>query len=99
MYAQRFVGYMRIKESGLYVERTKMDIIVFTAAFFASVIGVICGVGGGIVIKPVLDMLSVASVSAVSFMSACTALTMSLYSVGRSFAAKEKVVDVKRSTP
>ena len=32
----------------------------------------------------------------ISFMSGCMVLAMSLYSVGRSFAAGEKNVDLKR---
>ena len=34
-----------------------MDILFFTVAFLSSIVGAICGIGGGVVIKPVLDML------------------------------------------
>ena len=44
------------------------------AAFFiislgASIIGAICGIGGGVIVKPTLDLFNVASVSTISFLS------------------------------
>ena len=65
----------------------------------ASVIGAICGIGGGVIIKPVLDLTGAASVSAISFLSGCTVLSMSLYSVGRSLVAKEEGIEKKTGTP
>ena len=50
---------------------------LFLISFLASLIGSICGIGGGIIIKPVLDAFGVFSVSAVSFLSGCTVLAMS----------------------
>ena len=40
--------------------------------FFACILGTICGMGGGIVIKPVLDATGVMSVAAITFLSGCT---------------------------
>ena len=68
-------------------------------SFLACAIGAICGIGGGVIIKPVLDMLSMASVSTVSFLSGCSVLAMSGYSVIRSVAAKERNVSFKTATP
>ncbi len=68
-------------------------------SFLASVAGAICGIGGGVIIKPVLDLLGLASVSAISFLSGCTVLAMSCYSVGKSFLSGEKRVDVRTGTP
>lgn len=56
-------------------------IIVFFVCFLASVAGAICGIGGGVIIKPALDALGIMSVSAVSFLSGCTVLSMTAYSV------------------
>ena len=50
-------------------------------SFLASVIGAICGIGGGGIIKPTLDLFQLAGVSTISFLSGCTVLTMSCYSV------------------
>lgn len=64
----------------------------------ASVIGAICGIGGGVIIKPVLDVFGWASVSAISFLSGCTVLSMSCYSVFKSIVSPEKSVEMKTGT-
>ena len=56
-----------------------MIFICFLISFIASTVGAICGVGGGVIIKPVLDLFGVASVSTVSFLSGCTVLSMTCY--------------------
>ena len=33
------------------------SILFFCVSFFASIAGAICGIGGGVIIKPGLDML------------------------------------------
>lgn len=58
-------------------------VIFLLISFFASVIGCICGIGGGVIIKPVMDAFGLYSVSAVSFMSGCIVLSMTAYSVLR----------------
>ena len=75
------------------------SLLFFAVSFFASIVGAICGIGGGVIIKPVLDLFGWASVSAISFLSGCTVLAMSCYSVGRSLAAGEKAVDLHTGTP
>ncbi len=59
-------------------------ILVFSICLFASVVGAICGIGGGVIIKPVLDAFGIMNVSAISFLSGCTVLSMTTYSVIRS---------------
>ena len=68
-------------------------------SFLASIAGAICGIGGGVIIKPVLDLFGWASVSTISFLSGCTVLSMSCYSVGKSMLAKDSSVDLKIGTP
>lgn len=65
----------------------------------ASVCGAVCGIGGGVIIKPVLDSFGWAEVSTISFLSGCTVLSMSCYSVGRSMISREKTVNLKTCTP
>ena len=60
-----------------------MAFTLFLIATLTSVIGSICGIGGGVIIKPFLDSLNIMSVSAVSFLSGCTVLAMALISVGK----------------
>ena len=76
-----------------------MEIIFFLVSLLASIGGAICGIGGGVIIKPVLDMVGVASVATVSFLSGCTVLSMSCYSVGRNVIGGESKVDFKIATP
>ena len=73
--------------------------IFFLVSFLASIAGAICGIGGGVVIKPVLDMLGLETVTTISFLSGCTVLSMSCYSVVRSLAKGDSGVDVRTGTP
>lgn len=56
---------------------------VFCICLLASGVGSICGIGGGVIIKPVLDAMQIMTVEQVSFLSGCTVLCMSAYSVLR----------------
>lgn len=76
-----------------------MVILFFVVSFLASIVGAICGIGGGVIIKPVLDLLQMGSVSTINFLSGCTVLSMSLYSVGKSFVNRDSKVDVATGTP
>ena len=62
-------------------------LLFFLVSLFASVAGAICGIGGGVIIKPVLDVLHLETVATISFLSGCTVLSMSCYSVGRAMLA------------
>ena len=44
-----------------------MYILFFIISFSASIIGAICGIGGGIIIKPVMDAFGVLDVSIINF--------------------------------
>lgn len=73
--------------------------IYLLVSFLVSVIGAICGIGGGVIIKPVLDLCGLASVSTISFLSGCTVLSMSCCSVAKNLSAGESKVDMKTGTP
>ena len=49
-----------------------MEILFFVVCFLASIVGAICGIGGGVIIKPLLDALKILDVSQISFLSGCT---------------------------
>lgn len=68
-------------------------------AFLASIIGAICGIGGGILIKPLLDAFGVLDVSTISFLSGCSVLAMTCYSVLKSKVSKESIVHLNMATP
>lgn len=74
-----------------------MILYVFFVCLCASTIGGVCGIGGGIVIKPLLDATGIMSISTVSFLSGLTVLAMSLVSVYKNRKTKE--LDAVRSIP
>lgn len=76
-----------------------MTALFFLVSFLASVAGAVCGIGGGVIIKPVLDLFGLASVATISFLSGCTVLAMSCYSVARSLLAGERQVRLRTGTP
>ena len=76
-----------------------MDILFFVVAFLSSIVGAICGIGGGVVIKPVLDMLRMGAPATINFLSGCTVLSMSLYSVSKALRAGDSKVEMSTGTP
>ena len=47
-----------------------MLLVIFCLiCFFASIIGAICGIGGSVIIKPVLDAFGIMDVATISFLS------------------------------
>ncbi len=84
-----------------WAEGRAMDLIIilfFLVSLLSSVAGSICGIGGGVIIKPVLDATGVMSVSGISFLSGCTVLAMSLVSVYKSLRAGAVRLQFKIST-
>lgn len=63
-------------------------LIIILVCLFSSVVGSICGIGGGVIIKPVLDATGVMAVTTVSFLSGCTVLSMSVVSLYKNLRAK-----------
>ncbi len=62
----------------------------------ASIVGAISGIGGGVIIKPTLDILSSYNVSVISFLSGNTVLAMTFSSLLRNRTSKIKL-DMKIS--
>ena len=58
-----------------------MSVFCFLVALLACLIGSICGMGGGVIIKPVLDASGFLPVAQINFFSCCTVLGMTLWSV------------------
>lgn len=74
-------------------------LIFLIVSFGASIAGAICGIGGGVIIKPALDAVGVLDVATISFLSGCTVLTMSCYSVYKAKRSGESLIDMKIGTP
>lgn len=74
-------------------------LVFFIVCFGASVVGAICGIGGGVIIKPVLDSFGVLDVTTISFLSGCTVLSMTTYSVVKNKISGESHVSKKIGLP
>ena len=64
----------------------------FLVSFLASVAGAVCGIGGGVIIKPVLDATGILAVTTGSFLSGCTVLSMSVVSLYKNMRMKHDFV-------
>lgn len=91
---------------GVFMHRGKakedadmMYVLFFMISFLASIAGAICGIGGGVIIKPLLDSFGLMDVKTISFLSGCTVLAMSTYSFVVSKMKKESLVDMRIGTP
>ena len=69
--------------------------ICYLITFLACIIGTICGMGGGIIIKPVLDATGLMSVSTITFLSGCTVIAMAAWSIGKNLLKGESELDVR----
>lgn len=74
-------------------------LIFFAICFLASATGAICGIGGGVIIKPVLDAFGILDVNVISFLSGCTVLSMTTYSVVKSRMSRESHVETAVGIP
>ena len=75
-----------------------MFFVFFSIAFIASLIGAVSGLGGGIIIKPVLDMAGIAGVAEASFMSGLTVLAMTSVNIFKAIRKpKDMLIDKTRS--
>ncbi len=66
--------------------------MIAVVCLLSSIIGALCGIGGGVVIKPVLDSLGLMSVATASFLSGLTVLSMSCYTITMLFAKHESAI-------
>ncbi|MEI3351521.1 MAG: TSUP family transporter [Collinsella sp.] len=74
-------------------------ILVFAVCFLASLLGPLCGIGGGVIIKPVVDAMNVMSVSTVSFLSSMSVLIMSLSTLAQNTASGQSDIDARAMSP
>jgi uncharacterized membrane protein YfcA len=74
-------------------------LIVLGICFISCLVGAICGIGGGVIIKPALDVLGIMDVATISFLSGCSVLAMTTYSVIRSKAGGGSRIDEHLGAP
>lgn len=75
-----------------------MYILYFSIAIIATTIGAMTGVGGGVIIKPLLDILGHYDSLTISTLSAFTVLAMSIASITRQILSRTKI-DMKIVPP
>ena len=68
-----------------------MQIIIVLTVLFATVLGSLSGIGGGVIIKPVMDAVSGLTSSQISFLSGTTVLTMTIVSLLRSRGGEVRI--------
>ncbi len=71
-----------------------VGVIYFIVIFLSNTVGAISGMGGGVIIKPVLDALPYHEVDAIAFYSAVSVFTMSIASTVKQVKSGFKI-DVK----
>lgn len=62
-------------------------VVIFAATFF----GAFVGLGGGVIIKPLLDLIGHDTIAVVNFISACAVFSMSITSTFKHIRAKTKI--------
>lgn len=81
LFVRDTLGLYRVRNCKDWDREMTTYVICIAVSFLASVAGSICGIGGGVLIKPVLDAFGALDVASISFLSGCTVLSMSCYSV------------------
>lgn len=66
-------------------------LIYFLLALFATTIGSLTGMGGGVIIKPLMDVLGDFDVQTIGIVSSITVFSMALVSVGKQIKAKTEI--------
>jgi uncharacterized membrane protein YfcA len=60
-----------------------MSILYFLIAIFSTTVGALTGMGGGVIIKPTLDLLGSVDAASINVMSSIAVFCMSVVSLGR----------------
>ena len=66
-------------------------ILYFLVAIGATTVGALTGMGGGVIIKPVLDLLGQYDAATIGILSSVTVLTMSIVSIGKQIRQKASI--------
>lgn len=68
-----------------------IGVLYVIVIIFANTIGAVSGMGGGVLIKPIFDLIHVHSVSAISFYATIAVFTMSIVSTARQLQSGQKI--------
>lgn len=77
-----------------------MIFICLIVCISSTMVGAISGIGGGVIIKPMLDMTLPLGMPTISLISSLAVLSMSLFSVGKNYLNKQRqALDMKVAVP
>lgn len=65
-----------------------IELVHILVTFFATTIGAIIGIGGGVIIKPVLTFIAINDISTITMLSTVTVLAMSFISTAKYLQSK-----------
>lgn len=68
-----------------------MTLLYLLLSFSASTIGAISGIGGGIIMKPLLDLFNNLDAASINFLSGCTVFSMSCVALSKSLWQKQEI--------
>ena len=66
-------------------------ILYFLIAIGATTVGSLTGMGGGVIIKPLMDVLHHFDVETIGVLSSITVFSMSIVSIGKQILAKTQI--------
>lgn len=69
-------------------------VIILLVSFLATLLGAVGGIGGGVIIKPVLDATGKMLAEQASFLSSCTVFAMSVMNLFKTYRDKKKGANV-----
>lgn len=69
----------------------EMSLVYFLIAIFSTTIGAVAGIGGGVIIKPVLDFIGAYSIETINILSSVTVFFMAIASIIKHIRAKSKI--------
>ena len=66
-------------------------VLYFLIAIGATTVGSLTGMGGGVIIKPLMDVLHGFDVQTIGVLSSLTVFSMSVVSIGKQMLARTKI--------
>ncbi len=75
-----------------------LNVVYGLIAIISTTVGAMTGMGGGVIIKPVLDIFGHFNAATINQLSSLTVLIMSVVSVGRMIAAKTRI-EFRKAVP
>ncbi|ONI44113.1 hypothetical protein AN641_08290 [Candidatus Epulonipiscioides gigas] len=73
-----------------------MGIVYLLIGLVASCVGAISGLGGGVIIKPVLDFFGNYDLATIGILSSCTVFSMAIVSLAKKFMSKSVIFEYKK---